>query len=73
MEHRRGRVFKTSNSGRNRIDATPVPVRKSNVRTGISIEQRTKPVMGEGPAEVAESVDPGGVRICMIHPEGRLV
>ena len=32
----------------------PVPLRKNNIRTGISIsiEQRTKPVMGPGPVEV---------------------
>lgn len=75
VEHRKGRVFKTSTSGRNRINAMPVPLRKNNIRTGISIsiEQRTKPVIDPGPVEVVASVDPGGVRICMIHPEGGLV
>jgi hypothetical protein len=85
VEHRRGRGFKTSTSGRNRIDAIPVPVRKNNIRTGIiiGIEQRNKPVMGPGPVEAAvrgvnpvkvvASVDPDGARTCMIHPEGRLV
>ena len=80
VEHRRGRVFKTSTSGRNRIDAIPGPVKKNNIRTGIiiSIEQRTKTVMGPGPVEAAvrgagpvkvvARVDPDGVRICMIHP-----